>query len=73
MAKKKNEEANEASTETKTRKRRTALELFVDQKKEHAARVAGIQAQIEQLQSDLVDAQEAEKAFIENARAALGL
>lgn len=61
------------ATETKTRKRRTALEVFMDQKKEHAAAVAAIKAKIEQLQNDLVAAEKAEADFIDKARAALGV
>ena len=59
--------------EKTTRKRRTALEVFVDQKKEHAAKVAGIEAQIVQLQADLEAAKKAQEEFIENAKKALGL
>lgn len=62
-----------AAPETKTRKRRTAVELFVDQKKEHADRVASIEAQIVQLQADLEAAKVAQTEFIENAKKALGL
>ncbi len=69
-------QAVEAQTETpagKKRVRRTALQIFTDQKDGHAARIVAIKEQIVQLQEDLLDAERTEENFIDSARAALGL
>lgn len=66
-------ETTPATTAPTPRKRRNALELFADQKRDAAAKIAGIKAKIAELGVALEVAEAAEADFIASAKTALGL